>query len=65
MEKLDAPITDPRRRRDLRALELLERIGTATARDLLHDLAQGAPEARFTRDAREAYQRLSKHLQEP
>jgi hypothetical protein len=60
LEKLDAPITDPEQLRGLRAVEVLEMIGTPEARDLLEKLATGAAEARLTRDARAALERLAK-----
>ena len=43
----------------IRGVEVLERIGTAEACTLLHTLAQGAPGAWLTRDAHEAWLRLS------
>lgn len=46
--------------RDLRAVEVLERIGTPKARQLLEKLAQGAPEARQTREAKAAVERLER-----
>jgi WD40 repeat protein len=42
----------------VRAVEVLERIGTAPARDLLTALAGGAPSAVLTREARQALARL-------
>ncbi len=45
--------------RDLRAVEVLERIGTQEARVLLEKLAQGAAEARLTREAKASLDRLS------
>jgi hypothetical protein len=45
--------------RDLRAVEVLERIGTQEAKDLLEKLAQGAPAARLTREAKASLQRLA------
>jgi WD40 repeat protein len=42
------------------ALEVLEMIGTAAARGLLADLAKGASDARLTREARLALDRLGK-----
>jgi WD40 repeat protein len=62
VERLDAPISSPPKMRALRALEVLERIANPEARALLQHLAQGAPEARFTTDARDACQRLNKRL---
>jgi WD40 repeat protein len=44
---------------DDRALDVLERIGTAEARTLLEKLARGDPRARQTRQAREALRRLA------
>jgi RNA polymerase sigma factor (sigma-70 family) len=44
----------------LRALEALEHIGTAGARQLLKDLAQGAPRARASREAKAALERLER-----
>ncbi len=44
----------------LRAVELLERIGTPEATAILKTLAGGLPEARLTRDARASLERLEK-----
>jgi WD40 repeat protein len=46
------------RRRARRALEVLEYVGTAEARQLLRGLAKGAPEAWLTREAQAAAERL-------
>jgi WD40 repeat protein len=51
----------PERLRALRALEALERAGTAEAQQLLGRLAQGAPEARLTLEAQASLQRLQRH----
>jgi Tol biopolymer transport system component len=45
----------------LRALEVLEHIGTAEARGLLAELAKGVPEARLTQEAKASLARLAKH----
>jgi hypothetical protein len=45
--------------RGMRAVEVLERIGTAEARQVLQVIAQGAPGARLTREAQEALKRLA------
>jgi hypothetical protein len=45
--------------RGLRAVEVLEFLGTAAARQPLEKLAKGAPEARLTREARAALGRLN------
>jgi WD40 repeat protein len=50
----------PDRLRMLRALELLERIGTPEARQLLQQLAEGAPAAWLTREAKASLQRLAR-----
>lgn len=47
------------RLRILRAVEILERIGTPKARQFLELLARGAPEAALTIDARSALDRLA------
>jgi hypothetical protein len=44
--------------RDLRAIEVLERIGTPEAKGLLEELAHGASEARLTREAKASLRRL-------
>jgi WD40 repeat protein len=49
----------------LRAVEMLERAGTAEARKFLAVLAKGSPAARLTREARESLQRLSRRLPAP
>jgi RNA polymerase sigma factor (sigma-70 family) len=47
-------------RQDLRAVEVLEHIGTPEARGVLEALAKGAPEARLTREAKAALDRLER-----
>jgi dipeptidyl aminopeptidase/acylaminoacyl peptidase len=44
--------------RDLRWVEVLERIGTPEARQVLEKLAKGAPESRLTREAEGTLERL-------
>src|SRR5207237_10937357 len=46
--------------RPLRAIEVLEGIGTTEARQVLETLAGGAPEARLTREAKMALERVIK-----
>jgi hypothetical protein len=59
LERLAGPVTDAEKLRAIRAVEVLEQIGTAEARTVLRDVARGTPEARLTRDAKEALQRLA------
>jgi WD40 repeat protein len=56
----------PGRLRVLRALEVLEHIGTAEAAEVLRELAGGAPEARLTQEAQGALGRLARrHTAKP
>jgi hypothetical protein len=57
--KITGPLTDPDMVRALRAVEVLEAIGTPEARALLEVLAAGAREHRFTQAAAGALKRLS------
>jgi hypothetical protein len=60
LDHLDAPVADADRLRALRAVEALEHIGTPPAVHLLQTLARGDPDARLTREARAARERLSR-----
>jgi hypothetical protein len=53
----EAPLT-PDERRAVRAIEVLEQLGTAEARRLLRGLSEGAPGAQQTDSARSALRRL-------
>jgi hypothetical protein len=53
------PINSPERLRTIRAIQVLERLGTADARRLLGELTVGAAEALLTHEARRAMNRLS------
>jgi hypothetical protein len=48
--------------RELRAVEVLERIGGPEAEEVLETLVQGAAEARLTREACAALRRLEQRL---
>jgi WD40 repeat protein len=50
--------------RQVRAVEVLERLGSPAARQHLEALARGAPEARLTREARAALRRLDRRKAE-
>lgn len=51
--------------RQLRAIQVLEQIGSAEARNILKSLAQGAPAAPATRDAAAVLQRLQRRSSAP
>jgi WD40 repeat protein len=63
LEKLVVP--GPEALRQLLAVEVLEHIGNDEARRMLHKLAEGAPKALLTREAKAALERLSGHRGEP
>jgi WD40 repeat protein len=60
LDKLARQVQIAGRMRDLRAVELLELIGSSQARQTLQSLAGGAPGARLTREAKSALERLTK-----
>jgi hypothetical protein len=60
LEKLRGPVTRLEMLQVLRAVAVLEDIGTAEARKLLTRLAQGAAEARLTQEAKASLRRLTK-----
>jgi dipeptidyl aminopeptidase/acylaminoacyl peptidase len=55
-----AKVPPPEVLQALRAIEVLERLGTPPARQLLRTLADGEPAARQTQDARSSLQRLER-----
>lgn len=57
LETLSPP---PERLRPLRAVQVLEDIGTADARELLEKLSKGSPDSLLTKEAQGAVRRLSK-----
>jgi len=59
LQRLQGPITSGETLRQLRAVEVLEHIGSPEARQVLQTLAEGAPEARLTREAKTALARLT------
>jgi WD40 repeat protein len=59
LERLDGP-PSPEQLSVLRSLEVLEQIGTAEARDVLRTLADGAPGARATEEAKASLKRAGR-----
>jgi len=62
LDRLKFPLTSTKSIRALRAVEVLEYIGTAQAKQMLHELAQGAPGARLTDEAKASLKRLDKSI---
>jgi WD40 repeat protein len=58
LEGVRVSLASPENLRTLRAVEVLEHLGTAEARAVLKTLADGAPASRLTREARAAQTRL-------
>jgi hypothetical protein len=63
LTKLDETETATERLQMLRAVEVLERVGSPAARGVLQTLSEGQPEARKTEEARTALQRLTRRAQ--
>jgi hypothetical protein len=60
--KLEEPGRSGEGLRALRAVEVLEQIGTPDAQVVLRALAKGLPEARLTQEAKASLERLAKRL---
>jgi WD40 repeat protein len=60
LARIDRAIPLPTDLRIMRATAVLERVGTAEARNLLKDLSEGAADARLTKQADSALQRLNR-----
>jgi hypothetical protein len=60
LDRLDGPVTTADDLRAIRAVEVLERIGTREAQELLSRLAKGAPTARLTQESTASLARLKK-----
>jgi RNA polymerase sigma factor (sigma-70 family) len=65
LDRLSGQVPSAEHLRDLRAVELLEWVGSSEAQQLLQILAGGAPEARLTREARSALRRLTRQTVTP
>ena len=62
LQKLRGPITSPEMLRVSRSMMVLEQIGAPEAEAVLKELAKGDPEARLTREAKAALDRLAKRF---
>ena len=60
LSKLERRVVTGEELRSVRAVEVLEHIATPEARQLLQKLADGAPEARLTREAKAALERMKR-----
>jgi hypothetical protein len=60
LDRLSGPLTRPEARRAVRAVALLESLGTPAARAVLEELAGGVAGARLAREARAARERLDR-----
>ncbi len=60
LDEIRKPVTLPKKLQTLRAIEVLEHIGTPEAQEVLKSLAKGAPEARITHEAKGSLERLAK-----
>jgi RNA polymerase sigma factor (sigma-70 family) len=58
LEAKYAPVNSPATRQALRALEVLEKIGSSEAQQVLKEFAKGAADARLTQDANQTLRRL-------
>jgi WD40 repeat protein len=58
LDKLQGVVTQPKQLRTLRAVEVLEHVGTPEAREVLRKLATGAPGSRITQEAQSSLERL-------
>jgi RNA polymerase sigma factor (sigma-70 family) len=65
LDRCEGPVAPPEQLPLLRAVEVLERIGSAEARGVLSELASGAPEARLTREAQACLRRLARRPVSP
>jgi hypothetical protein len=60
LRELEGAVKEPERLREIRAVEVLELVGAAEAKELLQRLAAGAEGARLTREAKAALGRLTR-----
>jgi hypothetical protein len=65
LDRLQLPVTRPELIQSLRAVAVLEHVGSPEARHILEGLAKGDPEARLTREARQAREKGKRLRQKP
>ena len=58
LQKINTRIPSPQRLQALRAIEVLEHMGTPEAKQILQTLANGVPEARITQEAKASLEAL-------
>ena len=62
---VSVPEDSPARLREVRTVAVLERVGSAEAREVLERLAAGEPSASLTREAHSALERLRRITPKP
>jgi hypothetical protein len=62
LQRLEGPVTVPKRLRALRSIEVLEKIGSLESQQLLTLLGGGAPEARLTKEAKATRARSARRI---
>jgi hypothetical protein len=60
LQVIDRPFPTGNRLRSIRAIEILERIGSEEAIQLLEKLATGEPQVSLTQEAKQALKRLNR-----
>src|SRR5262249_52714130 len=62
--RFEGPVSAPELLRTLRAIEVLEHIGTPDARKVLARLSEGAPDATITTEAKASLERLARRTKQ-
>lgn len=60
LQVLRVPVKDPIALQAIRAIEVLEKVGTMGARHVIETIAAGAPDARLTQEAKASLERLAR-----
>jgi len=64
LDRLQKPLSSPEKLRTVRAVEVLEMVGTAEAKELLQQLATGFAQHRLTQEAQDSLKRLQERANE-